>query len=147
MVLRWFGILGLIVAGGWTSVAIADHELDGRDIANGKLLYADNCAACHGENLEGQENWQRPGPDGVLPAPPHDASGHTWHHANGLLVDYTLLGGQAALEKRGLADFKSGMPAFEGILSEDEVLDVLSYIRSTWPKRIQDIHRGRNPQH
>ena len=48
-------------------------------------LYAENCASCHGAKLEGQPDWRSPGPDGVMPAPPHDRTGHTWHHGDGML--------------------------------------------------------------
>lgn len=33
--------------------AFADHELLGRDIIAGQTLYQEQCAACHGANLEG----------------------------------------------------------------------------------------------
>ena len=90
----------------------AGHELDGRDIAAGQLTYAEHCAACHGANLEGQENWQSPDENGIRPAPPHDANGHTWHHDNQLLFDYTLLGGREALNQRGIQNAPSAMPGF-----------------------------------
>ena len=121
------------------TVAQADHRLTGRDIASGADLYAKACASCHGAKLEGQPDWRTPGADGILPAPPHDVTGHTWHHDTPLLLDYTLRGGQAALEARGVPGFKSGMPAFEDTLSEDEVLDILAFIRSTWPERAQEV--------
>ena len=41
-------------------------------VALGQQIYAENCASCHGANLEGQPNWRSPGPEGRLPAPPHD---------------------------------------------------------------------------
>jgi mono/diheme cytochrome c family protein len=130
-----------------TSPALADHELEGRDIALGALLYQDNCAACHGVNLEGRPDWQVPNPDGTLPAPPHDVTGHTWHHDNALLFDYTKRGGQAALAARGITDFKSGMPAFDGVITDADIWNVLAYIRSTWPERAQEIQASRNPAH
>ena len=40
-----------------TQKSLADHELEGRDILAGAQLYADNCASCHGVNLEGQPKW------------------------------------------------------------------------------------------
>ena len=125
----------------------ADHELDDRDLAAGQTLYAENCASCHGANLEGQQDWRSPGPDGVLPAPPHDASGHTWHHGNLQNFTYTRLGGQGALAEMGITDFKSGMPAFGDVLSDDEIWDILAYIRSTWPEEIRDAQASRNPPH
>lgn len=130
------------------SPAQAAHELDNRDPARGETLYAENCASCHGAELEGQPDWRSPGPDGVLPAPPHDETGHTWHHDNQLLFDYTRLGGQAALDQRGISGFKSGMPAFGGTLSDDEIWDILAFIRSTWPRRVQEMQAARNnPNH
>jgi len=125
----------------------AGHEMEGRNLLSGAELYQAHCAACHGANLEGQPDWQVAGPDGILPAPPHDETGHTWHHDNGLLFDYTRLGGQAALAMRGITGFRSGMPAFEGTLSDDEIWDVLAYIRSKWPDRVQTMQAARNPPH
>jgi mono/diheme cytochrome c family protein len=129
------------------TIARADHALNNRNIAAGQLLYADHCASCHGADLEGQPNWQTPDENGVLPAPPHDRTGHTWHHDNELLFDYTRLGGQATLAQRGIVNFNSGMPAFDGVISDDEIWDIMAFIRSTWPKREQAVQAGRNPKH
>ncbi|MFP4327583.1 MAG: c-type cytochrome [Paracoccaceae bacterium] len=120
-----------------------DMSLAAADPARGAVLYADHCAACHGAELEGQPDWRRPGPDGLLPAPPHDASGHTWHHGDRLLFDYTRLGGQAALEARGVTGFDSGMPAFGGVLSDAEIRDILAFIKSTWPEELRAIQAQR----
>lgn len=127
--------------------ASADHELENRDLRNGQALYARECASCHGADLEGQPNWQRIGEDGVMPAPPHDERGHTWHHDNQLLFNYTKLGGEAVLEGAGITGVKSGMPGFGGTLSDDAMWDVLAYIRSTWPDRIRKFQAARNPPH
>ena len=129
------------------TAAQASHELDDRDIENGKVLYSENCASCHGVDLEGQPNWRSPDENGVLPAPPHDETGHTWHHDNGLLFQYTKLGGKDALEQRGVTGFKSGMLGFDQALTDEEIWEVLAYIRSTWPERIQENHLMRNPPH
>lgn len=85
-----------------TSIASANHELEDRNLSAGQILYTNNCASCHGAKLEGQPNWQSPNSDGILPAPPHDATGHTWHHDNELLFEYTKLGGKGALAARGI---------------------------------------------
>ncbi|WP_375691731.1 c-type cytochrome [Pseudooceanicola sp. LIPI14-2-Ac024] len=137
--MRTIALLAVAAAG----AAQAEHRLTGRDLDAGAVLYAENCASCHGAELEGQPDWRSPGPDGVLPAPPHDASGHTWHHDTPLLLEYTLRGGQAALEARGVTGFKSGMPAFGDVLGEEQVLDILGFIRSTWPGRVQDAQSQR----
>lgn len=137
--------LALLVLG--TAPALAGHQLDNRDLENGKVLYDENCAACHGANLEGQPDWQSPGPDGILPAPPHDETGHTWHHDNSQLFEYTQLGGAEVVKRMGIKGFNSGMPGFGEMLNEDEIWEVLAFIRSTWPEREREIQQGRNPPH
>ncbi len=127
--------------------AIAGHELDDRDLTNGQSLYVEHCASCHGANLEGQPDWRSPDENGVLPAPPHDETGHTWHHENQLLFEYTRLGGEKALAARGVTGFASGMLGFGDALTDNEIWDILAYIRSTWPERVQEIQAGRNPPH
>jgi mono/diheme cytochrome c family protein len=112
------------------------------DIEQGAVLYAQSCAACHGTQLEGQPDWRSPGADGLLPAPPHDITGHTWHHADRALFEYTLLGGREALAQQGL-DFESGMPAFGDALSDAEIWNILAFIQSTWPDRNREIQAAR----
>ena len=130
-----------------SSPAFAAHELENRNIENGEVLYQEQCAACHGANLEGQPNWRTADENGILPAPPHDETGHTWHHDNQLLFDYVKQGGAASLAARGVTGFNSGMEGFEDVLSDDDIWDVLAFIRSTWPRRVQEIQTGRNPPH
>ena len=122
---------------GRSGVALAEI-----DIEAGKTLYGENCASCHGENLEGQPDWRSPGEDGRLPAPPHDFSGHTWHHPDGMIFDYTKLGGKAALASQGL-EFDSGMPGFEDVLTDQQIHNILAFIRSTWPDRIREVQAAR----
>lgn len=130
-----------------SSPLVADHEVLDRDLLGGQTLYQEQCASCHGSNLEGQDNWRSPNSDGVLPALPHDETGHTWHHDNQLLFDYTKLGGRRALAAIGVQDFVSAMPAFDDTLSDEEIWDILAYIRSTRPERVQKIQASRNPPH
>lgn len=127
--------------------SVADHELIGRDLSDGQMLYQEQCASCHGFNLEGQDDWRSPNSDGILPAPPHDETGHTWHHSNQVLFDYTKLGGSQALAEMGVRDFRSGMPGFEHTLNDDEIWNILAYIRSTWPDRVQKMQASRNQPH
>ena len=93
--------------------------------------------------MEGQPDWRSPNDDGTLPAPPHDESGHTWHHGDGLLFDFSKLGGQIALEQRGVSGFISGMPGFGETLSDEQIWDILAFIKSTWPARVQEMQAGR----
>ena len=106
----------------------------------GKQVYADNCAACHGVNLEGQSEWQRPNPDGTWRGPPHDESGHTWHHDDAYLLD-RIRTGPASLPADMQDD--SPMPAYETILSEEEIQAVLLFIKSQWPADIQAAQASR----
>ena len=97
--------------------------------------------------LKGNQNGVLKNPGGLLLAPPHDGKGHTWHHDDQLLFDYTKLGGKAALEARDVSDFNSGMPAFDKTLTDDEIWDILAYIRSTWSQREQEVQASRTPKH
>lgn len=141
--MRWLIPILLSLA----TTAAADHNWEHRDIVAGQSLYADNCASCHGANLEGQPNWRSPKADGVLPAPPHDGTGHTWHHDDELLFEYTKLGGAAAMEAMGVSGFNSGMSAFGETLTDDEIWNILAYIRSTWSEQEQEAQASRNPPH
>lgn len=109
----------------------------------GGAVYAANCASCHGDNLEGQPNWRSPGEDGLLPAPPHDETGHTWHHTDDVLFGITKYG---LAEFAGLEGYESAMPVYKDILSDDEIIAVLSFIKSRWPDDIQARHDAMNEQ-
>ena len=113
-----------------------------QQVALGRQLYSAQCAQCHGANLEGQPNWKEGPLNGPRPAPPHDATGHTWHHADTLLFDIIKRGGQAS----STADYQNNMPAFGGALSDDEIWAVLAYIKSTWPADIQAAQEQANQQ-
>lgn len=113
------------------------------DIATGAELYVENCASCHGANLQGQPDWRTQNDDGSLPAPPHDETGHTWHHGDDVLFDYTKLGGKAALARQGI-ELNSGMPGFGDKLGDQQIIDVLAYIKSTWPARQRDVQSARS---
>ena len=102
----------------------------------GKATYAENCASCHGVVLEGQANWRQRDAEGYLPAPPHDESGHTWHHPDSYLFLMTKYGIEEMIGK----SYPNNMPVFEDKLTDDEIIAALSYIKSTWPGRIQLKH-------
>jgi len=97
----------------------------------GRSLYQIHCAVCHGRNLEGQPNWKQRMSNGHVPAPPHDASGHTWHHPDDVLIGVTKYG----LKPYAGEDYESDMPAFGGTLSDQEIGTIIDYVKSTWPER------------
>lgn len=113
---------------------------DAAQVARGKQVYAAQCAACHGVNLEGQPNWRERRPDGKLPAPPHDANGHTWHHPDDQLFYITKQGTQAIAGP----DYKTDMRGFGDVLSDADIWAVLAYIKSTWPADIRARHEHMN---
>lgn len=147
------GLVLAVVAAGVAAAVFAGYNLLARDsaplldpkdaniVGHGKAVYLERCASCHGRNLEGQPDWQTRDKDGFLPAPPHDASGHTWHHPDPLLFDITKRG---LAEAANLKEYKTRMPAFGGVLSDDDIIAVLSYIKSRWPEEIQERHDGLN---
>ena len=101
------------------------------ELALGQQVFTANCAACHGTMGQGQPNWHIPKPDGILPAPPLNGDGHTWHHGDGFLYRVVSEGGKFQ-ETPTVPSFKSGMPAFGSILGHDEIVAVLDYVKSLW---------------
>lgn len=114
---------------------------DRKIVSLGKTVYEENCASCHGDELEGEPNWQTPDEEGYLPAPPHDETGHTWHHPDDVLFGLTKYG---LVKFAKLKNHKSNMPAYEDILSDEEIIAVLSFIKSTWSEEIREVHDQRN---
>ena len=102
----------------------------------GKLVYENNCASCHGVNLEGQKRWREPDAIGYMPAPPHDETGHTWHHPD----EYLFLITKYGLEEIIGQEYPNNMPAYKDILSDEEILASLSFIKSTWSREIKLQH-------
>ncbi|KAA0571895.1 c-type cytochrome [Azospirillum sp. Sh1] len=126
-------LAGAVMVAGPT---VSADPTDAAQVARGKMVYAEQCASCHGSRLEGQTNWQSRKADGRLPAPPHDATGHTWHHPDEDLFRIT---------KQGIAAFappgySSDMPAFGGKLSDADIWAVLAFIKSSWPEDIRRRH-------
>lgn len=107
---------------------------DPAQMAQGRAVYAAQCASCHGANLEGQPDWRVRLPNGRLPAPPHDENGHTSHHPDKVLFEITR-DGIAAHAPRG---YESDMPGFSGKLTDGEIWAVLAYIKSRWPSEFRE---------
>ena len=114
----------------------SDREL----VARGSEIYSQSCASCHGANLEGQPNWRVRKADGTLPAPPHDETGHTWHHSDEHLFRLTKLGTAAVVG----GDYRSDMRGFADELDDTDIWAVLAYIKSQWPTDIQAAQAARS---
>lgn len=106
-------------------------------VSAGSALYSEHCAACHGSRLEGEEDWQSKDAEGFLPAPPHDETGHTWHHPDDVLFEITKVGIE---EAANLPGYRTRMPAYADVLSDEEIVAVLSYIKSQWPPEVRARH-------
>jgi len=121
------------------SLPQVDGPVEGADVSNkqlvalGKILYQQYCASCHGAELEGQPNWKIRDENGYLPAPPHDESGHTWHHPDEQLFEITKIGTEAYVGR----GYRSNMIGFGDQLDDTEIWAVLAYIKSQWPARTQ----------
>ena len=109
----------------------------------GQTIYKNKRASCHGISLECQIGWQTEIVDGRRLAPPHDETGHTWHHPAELLYNMTKYGFEEMLGKK----YPNNMPVYKDILSDGELLAVLGYIKSTWPENIKAIHNEINQRY
>ena len=137
----------ILLVAGWLSWSIASSDRSQPDpndpslVARGKVVYAEQCASCHGANLEGQPNWQKRLPNGRLPAPPHDRTGHTWHHSDRQLFEMTKNG--AAAMRPG---YETDMPSYKDVLGDADIWAVLSFIESTWPADIRERQQRMSQQ-
>jgi mono/diheme cytochrome c family protein len=149
LVIASLTVTGLAIMGvGWWLWKRAEPEPllrtdDAQLLVRGRSIYIAQCGSCHGVNREGQANWRERGADGRLPAPPHDETGHTWHHPDELLFRITRDGVARAA---GMSDYVSSMPAYGGTLSDAEIVAVLSWIKSQWPVQVRKDHDEINRQ-
>lgn len=143
----WASVVLLVAAAaGWAlwrsqapqpaHAALADA--DPARIRAGEAIYRQHCASCHGADLEGERDWRQRKPSGRLPAPPHDDSGHTWHHPDEVLFGITKFG---LVPSYAPADYPSDMPAFGGALSDEEIRAVLAFIESRWSDEVRETRR------
>ena len=109
---------------------LAARNLDPEKIKRGEAVYRANCANCHGPNGEATPGWRNPGADGRYPPPPLDGSAHAWHHSTETLETMIRVGSPAAI---------GGMPAWDGKLTNQQIDDVIVWIKSLWPDEVYDI--------
>lgn len=124
-------IITVAIALATTAAAVPAEE--------GRVLYDEHCASCHGVDLEGQPDWMTRNEDGRLPAPPHDETGHTWHHSDRQLLTI-IRDGLAAIAP----GYETDMPAFGDELTDSEILSILGYIRAHWPERERRFQEERS---
>ncbi len=112
-----------------TPQSIAARKLDPEKIKRGATVYRTNCASCHGPNAEATPNWREQGADGRYPPPPLNGSAHDWHHSTATLEKMIREGSPGV----------GGMPPWNGKLTNQEIDDVIVWIKSLWPDEIYDI--------
>jgi len=93
-------------------------------VIEGEILYKQYCAECHGVDLKGSPTWKQRLEDGSLPPPPQDDTGHTWHHPDRQLIEI--------IQNGGAPEFNSKMPGFGDKLTEDQIISILEFFKSTW---------------
>jgi mono/diheme cytochrome c family protein len=103
-------------------------------VAVGQAIYVKQCARCHGDDLQGQPNFRQRLPNGKMPAPAHDETGHTWHHPDWQLFEIT----KTARQPFRPSEYKTDMPAYKDILTDEEIWAVLAFIKNSWPVNIQE---------
>lgn len=123
------GVTWLLIS----ALSAGDLKNTGQSISAGKVIYHEHCASCHGDKLQGQPNFRQRLPNGKMPAPAHDKTGHTWHHPDWQLFEMTKTGRHPFRP----SNYKTDMPAFKDKLSDAEIWMVLAFIKSTWPDNIQ----------
>lgn len=85
---------------------VFSHDGNAANLTRGQQLFQMHCAACHG--LRGE---------GVLPEAPKFQQGQRLEQPDMMLMQSVKTG-------------KNKMPAFFGILKDQEILDVLGYVRT-----------------
>ncbi len=123
------GLLCLLSAAAWAGPAPQADPDNAQQVQRGKHIYQRFCALCHGVDLQGQPNWRQRKADGKLPAPPHDASGHTWHHPDAMLFGIIK---QGLVPPYAPPDYATDMPAWGDTLRDTDIWAVLAYIKSRW---------------
>lgn len=148
LVLRAVGIAGVVLVLGIVAgcdarqISLANSD-DPQQVAQGKRVYQRFCSECHGADLQGQEDWRKRKDNGRLPAPPHDETGHTWHHPDQMLFGIIKNGLVSPNAPEG---YVSDMPAWGGTLADDDIWAVLAYIQSRWPPQLRKQQAERSQE-
>jgi mono/diheme cytochrome c family protein len=98
-------LLALVVAAPLLSTPVA---VDAADVFKGKTIYETYCQACHG-----------PRGRGATAGTPNFTRGQQL-----IRTDLSLFG--------AISTGKNAMPGFQGVLTENEILDVITYIRTLY---------------
>lgn len=142
--MRRFLLGCMVVSVAMSAYARAGAAPDSDEIRAGRQIYEAQCVSCHGVRGEGMPKWEDPNAEGELPAPPHDPSGHTWKHADGMLYRMIKDGWRDPFNKTQ----RLTMPAFGQVLSPPEIRAVIEYLKTLWTpeqRRFQHDESVRSP--
>ncbi len=103
------------------------RNFDPQQVARGQTIFRQYCAGCHGQNAEGTPDWRKPLENGRYPPPPLNGTAHAWHHSTEELKNFILKGGPPG---------EGRMPGWAGILKDQEIDDILVWIKSLWPDEV-----------
>ena len=118
-------LLALIVAPLASVFGETGKPPDSRAVQRGAPLYQKYCQACHGKRGVGEKLSFSAYVHREIIAPALDDSQHAWHHSDDDLTAFILNGSPRT----------SRMPAWKGTLSEQQVRDIVAYIKSLWGPR------------
>lgn len=104
-----------------------ERQFEPDQIERGASIFQTHCENCHGKDAQGTPDWRKPKADGKFPPPPLNGTAHTWHHSTAVLKHTILNGGPPEV---------STMPAWKDILTEQQVDDVIVWIKSLWSDEI-----------
>lgn len=104
-------------------------------LIHGRLLYATNCASCHGRALQGQPLWQLVDQDSPRRAPALGMTGRAWARSDPDLLK-VILKGEAPGAPPGR---RSAMPGFEHRLTEADALAILAFVEANWPAAFRTL--------
>ena len=120
-------VLSLVVPMHTFGTEAPERWYDVDRVESGEKVYAANCAVCHGARGEATPDWRRREPDGSFPPPPLNGTAHTWHHPFGILARQIKFGAPGGVGK---------MPAFQGKLTDEEIINVIAWLQNLWPAEI-----------
>lgn len=120
-----------------SQIQILDRQFTEQELAQGQAIYTQICAACHGIDGQGQfpEAPLEPDITGRIGAPPHNDTGHSWHHSDVSLIRYVTEGGFSDPTR-----FYT-MPPFGEVLSDEQIQMALAYIKTMWTDEQRAMQR------
>lgn len=95
-------------------------------LAEGKKIFSQYCAACHGTNAQATPDWKTPTAEGNYPPPPLNGTAHAWHHPLSVLDEVIREGGKP---------MGGVMPAWKEMLSTEQRISVIASFQSYWPDK------------